>query len=93
MVGFKNKRIGELLVGQTLFTTVVGIIIGLPLGIGVLDILIKALAAEYEMGLCVGVLTFSVSILVTLAVSLLVSLMVARKNKKIDMVEALKIAE
>ena len=93
VVGFKNKRIGELLVGQTLFTTVVGIIIGLPLGIGVLDILIKALAAEYEMGLCVGVLTFSVSILVTLAVSLLVSLMVARKNKKIDMVEALKIAE
>ena len=34
-----------------------------------------------------------VSIALTLGVSLLVSLMVARKNKKINMVEALKGAE
>ena len=40
-----------------------------------------------------SVLSIAVSAMLTFAVSLLVSLMVARKNKKIDMVEALKGAE
>ena len=58
-----------------------------------LYILITSLVSEYELSLTVGALTYSVSILVTFGVSLLVSFMVARKNKKIDMVEALKGAE
>ena len=37
--------------------------------------------------------TYVVSALLTFGVSLIVSLMVARKNRKIDMVEALKSAE
>lgn len=37
-----------------------------------------------------GALTYSVSVLLTFGVSLMVGLMVAKKNKKIDMVEALK---
>ena len=52
--------------------------------------LLAALAGEYEMKLMLGALTYSVSILLTFGVSLLVGLMVTRKNKKIDMVEALK---
>ena len=55
--------------------------------------MLTALAGEYEMKLMLGPLTYSVSILVTFGVSLLVGWMVARKNKKIDMVEALKSAE
>lgn len=49
-----------------------------------------ALASEYELSLMLGTLTYSVSILVTFGVSLIVVWMVARKNKHIDMVEALK---
>ena len=64
-----------------------------PAGVGVLQWLLTALAGEYEMKLMLGVLTYSVSILLTFGVSLLVGFMVARKNKKIDMVEALKGAE
>ena len=45
------------------------------------------------MRISVSVLSIVVSAVLTFAVSLLVSLMVARKNKKIDMVEALKGAE
>ena len=62
----------------------------LPGGVGVLYILITALAREYELSLAIGWRTCIVSIALTLGVSLLVSRMVARKNKKIDMVEALK---
>ena len=82
-----------LLIGQNIWLSVVGILIGLPLGLLTLDYLLKKLAPEYEMRMSVSPATFIISIILTLGVSLLVSLMVARKNKKIDMVEALKGAE
>ena len=89
-LGFRNRSIGRLLISQNIWLTVVGVIVGLPSGVGVLQWLLTALAGEYEMKLMLGPLTYSVSILLTFGVSLLVGLMVARKNKKIDMVEALK---
>ena len=93
VLGFRNRAIGRLLISQNIWLTSIGVIIGLPAGVGVLQWLISALAGEYEMKLMLGPLTYSVSILLTFGVSLLVGLMVARKNKKIDMVEALKGAE
>ena len=51
------------------------------------------MAGEYEMNTVVSWKTYVVSALLTFGVSLIVSLMVARKNRKIDMVEALKSAE
>ena len=93
VVGFKNSRIARLLIGQNLWLSVLGIAVGLPAGIGVLQYLLSALASEYEMKLALGPATFLVSILLTLLVSLLVGLMVARKNRRIDMVAALKTEE
>lgn len=57
---------------------------------GVLKLLLVMLATEYELKLLVGPLTYAISMLVTFGVSLVVGFFVARKNKKIDMVEALK---
>lgn len=93
VVGFKDKQIGKLLISQNLWLTVVGVIVGLFAGIGVLQVLITLLASEYEMQIILGPVTYVVSILITFGVSLVVGLLVARKNKKIDMVEALKGAE
>jgi putative ABC transport system permease protein len=93
VVGFKDKRIGHILISQSLWITVVGVIIGLPGGIGVLHVLITELASEYELKMVLGPLTYCVSILLTFGVSLAVGFFVSRKNKKIDMVEALKGAE
>ena len=93
VLGFRNRAIGKLLISQNIWLTFIGVIVGVPAGVGVLQWLLTALAGEYEMKLMLGPLTFCVSILLTFGVSLLVGLMVARKNKKIDMVEALKCAE
>ena len=93
VLGFRDKHIGKLLISQNIWLTVLGVLIGLPCGVGVLYILITALVSEYELSLTLGVLTYTVSILLTFGVSLIVGLMVARKNKKINMVEALKGAE
>ncbi len=90
VVGFKDRQIGRILIGQNLWLTVIGIILGIPAGVGVLQYLLAALASEYEMVLSLGVKTFAISILLTFGVSFIVGLMVSKKNKKIDMVEALK---
>lgn len=93
VLGFRDKQIGKLLISQNIWLTILGALIGLPCGAGVLYVLITALASEYELKLTIGVLTYIASVLLTLGVSLFVGGMVARKNKKIDMVEALKSAE
>ena len=93
VLGFRDKHIGKLLISQNVWLTIIGVMIGLPGGVGVLYILITALVSEYELKLTMGVMTYVVSILLTFGVSLIVGWMVARKNKRIDMVEALKGAE
>ena len=93
VVGFKNSRIGRLLISQNLWLTVLGILIGLPAGVGVLQYLLTALASEYEMKLTLGPATYLISIMLTFGVSLAVGLMVSRKNRSIDMVAALKTEE
>ena len=93
VVGFKNRKIAGLLISQNLWLTVIGVIIGVPAGYGVLKYLLTALASEYELKLVLGPATYLVSVLLTFMVSLIVGLMVARKNKHIDMVAALKTEE
>ena len=93
VVGFRDRKIAGLLIGQNLWLTVLGILIGIPAGFGVLKYLLDALASEYELRLCIGPATYLVSILLTFLVSLGVGLMVAKKNKHIDMVAALKTEE
>lgn len=93
VLGFRSKRIGQLLISQNIWLTVIGVILGFPAGLGTLYWLLTALAGEYEMKLMLGPLTYIVSVLLTFGVSLLVGWMLARKNRKIDMVEALKSAE
>ncbi len=93
VVGFRDRKIGSILISQNMWLTVIGIIIGFPAGMVVLQILLDALVSEYELNLTVGLLTFLVSVLLTFGVSLIVGIFVSRKNKKIDMVEALKGAE
>lgn len=93
VVGFKDKKIGRLLITQNLWLTVIGILVGLPSGIFVLSYLMDKLASEYELKIYLGPATYIISIALTFGVSMLVSMAVAKKNKKIDMVEALKSAE
>ena len=93
VLGFRDKHIGKLLISQNIWLTVIGVLLGIPAGVGVLYVLVTALVSEYELSLTLGLMTYVVSIALTFGVSLLVGLMVARKNKKIDMVEALKGAE
>ena len=93
VIGFKDSKIGGLLVWQNLWISFVGILAGIPLGFGVLDFLVQKLATEYELLVVINVWSYLLALVITVGTSLVVSLAVARKNKHIDMVEALKFAE
>ena len=90
VVGFNDRKIAKLLISQNMWLTIIGIIIGLPLGLLTINGVVKSLASEYELKVKAGALTYLVSILLTFCVSLVVAIVVARRNKKIDMVSALK---
>ena len=93
VLGFRNKKISLLLIGQNLWLSLIGIVIGIPVGNAVLEYMLVAMASEYEMTLYISSFSYIISVALNVGVSLLVSLMVSRKNKNIDMVEALKISE
>lgn len=90
VVGFNDRKIARLLISQNMWLTIIGIIIGLPLGLLTINGVVKSLASEYELKVKAGALTYLVSILLTFFVSLVVAMVVARRNKRIDMVSALK---
>lgn len=93
VIGFNDRSIGRLLVSQNLWLSVLGTLIGMPLGWAVLEYLITALGSEYELRVYIGPLTYIISALLTLGVSVVVSKIISAKNKKIDMVSALKTEE
>lgn len=93
VLGFRNRAIAGLLVGQNIWITIIGIAIGIPSGYLVLYELVRKLGEEMELTVTLGWMTYVVSICATFAVSLIVAMLIARKNKEIDMVEAMKGAE
>lgn len=93
VVGFRDRKIGSLLISQNIWLSVLGVAIGVPTGYWVLATLMKLLAAEYEMKAMLSLPSILISMALTLGVSLAVGLIIARKNKKIEMVSALKTPE
>lgn len=93
VLGFRDRTVGKLLISQNIWLTVLGIIIGIPSSYGTLYYVFKKLASEYELKTTIGFFSILIGCVITFGVSLLVGLMVAKRNKKINMVEALKDAE
>ena len=90
VLGFKDKKITSLLVTQNMWMTLFGMILGAPLGVWILKVLMDLLASDYDIKLRCDPRMFIYSFILVAMTSLFVSYMVARKNKYINMVEALK---
>ncbi len=90
VIGYKDKEITRILVTQNLWTTVFGIIPGLPLGRKMLEILLSLLSTEYEMKTVISAKDYVLAILITAVVSVLITGFVANKNRYIDMAGAMK---
>lgn len=93
VVGFRDKKIGRLLIGQNMWVTLIGAVLGIPLGIAMLNYLLLTMASEYELKLTIGPLTYITRLGYHFRRITYGKLGGSRKNRKIDMVEALKGAE
>lgn len=90
VLGFRNKAIGRLLISQNLWISVAGTLLGIPAGIWALKYLMDMLAGEYEMNTLVGPVSILPAAALNLGVTMIVGWMISRKNRRINMVEALK---
>lgn len=80
VVGFKDQKIGNLLISQNLWITFVGLILGVPIGVNFLKFMIFKMASEYEMVTHVYLLTYILTIVLIITLSFVVSLLIAKKN-------------
>lgn len=94
VLGFKNKQIKKIFVKQNIWITIVGIIIGLPLGFLMLDYVFKnALGDNYDFSVNIRLISYLYASIGTAIVSLVVNHVLAKKVKTIDMVSSLKANE
>ena len=90
VLGFRNKTIGHLLISQNLWIAAAGTFLGIPAGIWTLNALMDLLAGEYEMETLVGPVSILLATALNLGTAAIVGWMISRKNRSINMVEALK---
>lgn len=88
VVGLKSRKVRELILTQNIWLTVIGIILGFPFGIALVDIIMSFIEMDTEA----VIYTPSIikTIILTFCFSIFVNYMFAGKIKKIDMVAALK---
>ena len=89
-MGFKTSKLRRLLLTQNLWFTTIGFVIGVPLGIAVLQYLFGTMGDSFYLPVHLSLKTLVVTFLITYVVSVLVNLMFSGKLKKLDMVESLK---
>ena len=91
VLGFKNKQIKNIFVKQNLWLSIIGIILGLPLGYIMIDYIFKsALGDNYDFPAIIKTLSYVWSAVGSFIVAIFVNKILSRKVKTIDMVSSLK---
>ena len=90
VLGFKSKDLRKLLLTQNLAFTIIGFILGIPLGLYILTLIWQSSGDSLYIVPSLTISNVAVTALITFSLSILVNLMFSRKLKKIDMVESLK---
>ncbi|WP_058302773.1 ABC transporter permease [Gorillibacterium timonense] len=90
VIGFSSRWIRGLLLTQNIWLSVLGILLGIPAGIGLLALMIHTAGDSFDMMIVIQGKTYLLSILLTLIVSVTVNRMFSRKIRSVDMVGSLK---
>ena len=93
VIGFKSERIRNLLLGQTVALVIIGVIIGVPFGIGLLYVILNTMGDSVDMSMYIKPMSYLISLGLTFGISLLMNLIFIFNIKKIDMVSSLKNVE
>lgn len=90
VIGFKTKKLRNLLLLQNIWLTVIGIFAGIPLGIILINFIKDTLPSNFDMMTVVAPITVLISASGTFLVSIFVCLLFSRQIKTLDMVGSLK---
>ncbi len=90
VMGLQSTQIRHLLTVQNIWLSVIGIIIGTPLGNISLNAMMNSNGENFDYSLSVPVIDYIISAILVLIVSMLVSFMFSGRIKKLDLVETLK---
>ena len=90
VMGLQSAQIRRLLTVQNIWLSIVGIIIGTPLGNISLNAMMNSNGENFDYSLSVPVIDYIISAVLVLIVSMLVSFMFSSRIKKLDLVETLK---
>lgn len=90
VMGLQSSQIRHLLTVQNIWLSVIGIIIGTPLGNISLNAMMNSNGENFDYSLSVPVIDYIISGILVLVVSVLVSFMFSSRIKKLDLVETLK---
>lgn len=93
VIGFSPEQIRVLLRGQNLWLTMAGVLLGLPLGYGLMGCVLTTLPDSLDLYPVVRTWTLLICIVATFAVSSTMSALLARKAPAIDLISALKAVE
>lgn len=90
VLGFKNNDLRRLLLTQNLFFTVIGFILGIPLGLYILELMWMSSGDAFYIVPSLTVTNVLLTAAIIFTLSIVVNLMFSRKIKKLNMVESLK---
>lgn len=90
VMGLQSAQIRNLLTVQNIWLSIIGIIVGAPLGNMSLNLMINSNGENFDYNLSVPPIYYIIAAILVLAVSMLVSFMFTSRIKKLDLVETLK---
>ena len=93
VLGFKTRDLRRLLLTQNLIFTAIGFVLGIPLGLYVLDLMWTSSETSFYVIPSLTITNLLLSGVITFSLSILVNLMFSRRIKNLDMVESLKSGE
>ncbi|WP_291637824.1 ABC transporter permease, partial [Clostridium sp.] len=94
VLGFMNNEIKTLVLRENTIFTIIGIIVGMPMGVGLTTFIMSASAQEdMTFSPYIKVVTFLYAAGLTFMFSVFVNMLLSKKLKQIDMLGALKSVE
>lgn len=91
VLGFKNKEIKKLVFNENYIITILGIVIGLPLGRWLGRYIMEASSTDsYSIPYIVNFKTYVITVILTLLFTTFTNFILMKKVKSIDMIEVLK---
>ncbi|WP_160672653.1 ABC transporter permease [Clostridium sp. C8-1-8] len=94
VLGFKQKEIKNLIFKDSMITTIIGWIVGIPLGFVFLKLYVISISTDtFEYVPYIKIQSLLIATLITFGCALFIIIILSRKVRKIDMVQALKSVE